>query len=69
MIRNLHGLWYIRLNISSMRFVITKPPETFTKASNTDAAPSNSGTVLGRYPPPMMKKPPMPTIPYNAIRG
>lgn len=31
---------HLLLNISSMRFVMTKPPETFTKARRTDNAPS-----------------------------
>jgi hypothetical protein len=51
------------LNISSIRFVITNPPETFTKASNTDNAPSAWGKVCGTRPPPMMKNPPTPTMP------
>jgi hypothetical protein len=55
----------IRLNISSMRFVITNPPETFTNASKTDNAPSTCGNVWGIRPPPMMKKPPTPTMPEN----
>ena len=54
---------YIRLNMSNMRFVMTKPPVTFTNASRTDKAPRACGIVPGRYPPPMMNKPPTPTIP------
>ena len=57
----------IRLNISNMRFVITKPPDTFTKASNTDSAPSVWGKVCGMSPPPMMKNPPTPTMPEIAF--
>lgn len=37
-----------RLNMSSMRFVTTNPPDTLTNAKSTEIAPRNSGIVLGR---------------------
>ena len=51
------------LNMSSIRLVMTNPPETFTNASSTESAPSACGSVPGKYPPPMMNRPPTPTIP------
>lgn len=65
-VRDYPGEWIeddLRLNMSSMRLVITNPPETLTKASPTARAPRAWGMVSGTYPPPMMKKPPTPTIP------
>ena len=52
-----------RLNMSSILFVITKPPEMLPKARSTDAAPKAWGSVCGRYPPPRMNMPPTPTMP------
>lgn len=57
----------LRLNMSNILFVITNPPETLTNARSTDAAPRACGKVSGRYPPPMTKKPPMPTIPVYLL--
>ena len=37
-----------RLNMSNILLVMTKPPETFTKARSTDAAPRACGIVSGR---------------------
>ena len=37
-----------RLNMSSMRFVTTNPPDTLTNAKSTEIAPRASGIVLGR---------------------
>ena len=56
-----------RLNMSSIRFVITNPPATFTLAINTDRAPSTCGIVPGKYPPPIKKRPPIPTIPVQVM--
>lgn len=66
-ILRLAGYQNPRLNMSNMRLVITKPPATFTLASSTAKAPSVCGIVPGKYPPPITKRPPIPTIPDIAL--
>lgn len=57
----------LRLNISNILLVTTKPPQILTEDIKTDNDAKNCGKECGKYPPPKISNPPTAVIPEIAL--